>query len=200
MNGQFDAGLYGWVTDLAGRTPDRIDDVVHVFSDYGLAVFAVLMLVVWWRARSAGPDRMAAALATPLVVAAVFLVNDVVKSVCTEQRPCDALHVVTLETCPSVTDYSFPSNHAAVAAACTVALLLANRRIGLYALPFALLMAASRVWIGVHYPHDVLAALLLGTLVAWPLSLTSRRASPLVVRLRGSRLRPLLVAPAEAVR
>jgi undecaprenyl-diphosphatase len=196
VNGRFDAGLYEWVTDLAARAPDGVDDAVHVFSDYGLGLFAVLMLLVWWRARSAGPERMAAALCVPLVVAAAFLVNDVVKSFVAEQRPCDALHVVTLEACPSVTDYSFPSNHTAVAAASMAALLLAHRRAGLYAVPLTLLMAASRVWVGVHYPHDVLAGLLLGVLVALPLALASRRAAPVVTRLRDSRLRPLLVAEA----
>lgn len=198
MNGRFDAGLYEWVTDLAARAPDKVDDAVHVFSDYGLGLFAVLMLLVWWRARSAGPERMAAALCVPLVVAAAFLANDVVKSFVAEQRPCDALRVVTLEACPSVTDYSFPSNHTAVAAASMAALLLAHRRAGLYAVPLTLLMAASRVWVGVHYPHDVLAGLLLGALVAFPLALASRRAAPVVTRLRDSRLRPLLAA--EAVR
>jgi undecaprenyl-diphosphatase len=186
------------VTDLAARAPDKVDDAVHVFSDYGLGLFAVLMLLVWWRARSAGPERMAAALCVPLVVAAAFLANDVVKSFVAEQRPCDALRVVTLEACPSVTDYSFPSNHTAVAAASMAALLLAHRRAGLYAVPLTLLMAASRVWVGVHYPHDVLAGLLLGALVAFPLALASRRAAPVVTRLRDSRLRPLLAA--EAVR
>lgn len=198
MNGRFDAGLYERVTDLAARAPATFDDAVRIFSDYGLALFAVLMLLVWWRARSAGPGRMAAALCVPLVVTAAYLVNDVVKSFVAEQRPCDALHVVTLEACPSVTDYSFPSNHTAVAAASMAALLLAHRRAGLYAVPLTLLMAASRVWVGVHYPHDVLAGLLLGALVAFPLALASRRAAPVVTRLRGSRLRPLLAA--EAVR
>ena len=61
-------------------------------------------------------------------------------------------------------------------------------------------MGASRVWVGVHYPHDVLAGLLLGALVAWPLALATRRAAPAVTRLRDSRLRPLLVAPTEAAR
>lgn len=198
MTSQFDAGLYRWVTDLAHRTPQPLDDVIRFFSDYGLGIFAVMMLAVWWRARSADAARMAAALCTPLVVVAVFLVNDLVKSAFAEQRPCQTLHTVTVETCPGLGDYAFPSNHTAIAAACAVALLLASRRTGLYAIPVALLMGASRVWIGVHYPHDVLAALVLGTLVGWPLALASRRAAPVVVRLRETRLK-VLVSSATAV-
>lgn len=191
MTSQFDAGLYRWVTDLAQRTPQPLDDVIRLFSDYGLGVFAALMLAVWWRARSADAARMAAALCVPLVVVAVFLVNDVVKSVFAEQRPCRTLHTVTVETCPPLGDYAFPSNHSAIAAAAAVALLMAARRAGLLAVPVALLMAASRVWIGVHYPHDVLAALLFGALVAWPLTLASRQAAPVVLRLRETRLEVL---------
>lgn len=194
MTSQFDAGLYRWVTDLAQRAPQPLDDVIRFFSDYGLGVFAVMMLVVWWRARSADATRMAAALCVPLVVVAVFLVNDGVKSLFDEQRPCRTLHTVTVEACPPLGDYAFPSNHSAIAAAAAVALALASRRVGLYAVPVALLMAASRVWIGVHYPHDVLAALVLGTVVAWPLSLASRQAAPVVLRLRETRLRVLLRA------
>lgn len=196
MTSQFDAGLYRWVTDLADRTPQPVDDAVRFFSDYGLGVFAALMLVVWWRARSQDAARMAAALCVPLVVVAVYLVNDGVKSVFDEQRPCRTLHTVTVETCPGLGDWSFPSNHSAIAAGAAVALLLAGRRAGLYAVPVALLMAASRVWIGVHYPHDVVVALILGALVAWPLALASRRAAPAVARLRETRLRALVRTPA----
>ncbi|MFG1810012.1 phosphatase PAP2 family protein [Streptomyces sp. NPDC049040] len=192
MTSQFDAGLYRWVTDLAQRTPHPLDDAVRLFSDYGLGVFAALMVVVWWRARPADAARMAAALCLPLVVVAVFLVNDAVKSAFAEQRPCRTLHTVTVETCPPLGDYAFPSNHSAIAAAAAVALLLSARRIGRYALPLALLMGLSRVWIGVHYPHDVLAALVLGGLVAWPLALASRRAAPVVVRLRETRWKALV--------
>jgi len=196
VTSQFDAGLYRWVTDLAQRTPHPVDDAVRFFSDYGLGVFAVLMLVVWWRARSADAARMAAALCVPLVVVAVFLVNDLVKSFFAEQRPCRTLHAVTVEACPPLGDYAFPSNHSAIAAAAAVALALAAPRVGLYAVPVAVLMAASRVWIGVHYPHDVLAALILGALVAWPLALASRRAAPIVVAASAcGRLRWALRSP-----
>ncbi|SEN04997.1 phosphatase PAP2 family protein [Actinacidiphila rubida] len=188
MTAHFDAGLYRWVTHLAQQTPVPLDDAVRFFSDYGLGLFAVLMLLAWWRARPGDAARMATALAAPLVVLLVFLVNDAVKSLFDEQRPCQTIHVATVEPCPGLGDWSFPSNHTAIATACAVALLVANRRLGLVAVPVAVLMAASRVWIGVHYPHDVLAALVVGAAVAWPAALAARRAAPAVERMRGTRL------------
>ncbi|SCF60562.1 phosphatase PAP2 family protein [Streptomyces sp. Ncost-T10-10d] len=188
----FDGGLYTWITELAQRSPAALDSTIRVWSDYGLALFALLMLASWWRSRSAGPARTAMALCTPLVVVAAYIVNDLVKSVFHEQRPCQTLHVVTVEACPALGDWSFPSNHAAIAAAAAVAIWLTDRRLGALAVPAALLMAASRVWIGVHYPHDVLIGLVTGALVAWPLTVAARRCAPAVVRLRESPLRPLV--------
>ncbi|MEV6010654.1 phosphatase PAP2 family protein [Streptomyces sp. NPDC051976] len=193
MNSRIDAGLYRWVIDLTHRTPEPLNDVIRFLSDYGLGVFAVLMLLVWWRARPADSARMATALSVPFTVVVAYLVNDVVKSIFDEQRPCRTLHTVTVEACPALGDWSFPSNHAAIAGAAAVALVLADRRLlGWTAVPFALLLAASRVWIGVHYPHDVLVGLLVGALVATPLTLSARRAAPAVDKLRATRLRPLL--------
>lgn len=178
MNSRFDAGLYRWVVGLAEHTPGPLDSAVRLFSDYGVGVFAVLMLWAWWRARDGGDRaRMTAVLAVPVVVVLAFLANDLVKAFFTEQRPCRTLRVApTVEACPALGDWSFPSNHAAIAAACAVALLLADRRLGRIAVPFAVLLGVSRVWIGVHYPHDVLAGFVLGGLVAWVLMLCVRRS------------------------
>ncbi|MFF2324547.1 MULTISPECIES: phosphatase PAP2 family protein [unclassified Streptomyces] len=189
-----DGGLYTWITELARHSPAALDSAVRVWSDYGLALFALLMLASWWRSRSAGPARTAMALCTPLVVGAAYVVNDLVKSIVHEQRPCQTLHVVTVEACPALGDWSFPSNHAAIAAASATAIWLADRRLGAIAVPAAVLMAASRVWIGVHYPHDVLIGLVTGVLVAWPLTIAARRCAPVVVRLRDSALRPLVAS------
>ncbi|MFI8275546.1 phosphatase PAP2 family protein [Streptomyces sp. NPDC085929] len=188
-----DGNLYTWLTGLAQRAPSWLDGLVTAWSTYGLALFAVLMLVAWWRARaSAEAARTAMALAAPLVVVAAFLVDTGIKSVFREQRPCQTLHTVTLEACPPLGDWSFPSNHAAIAAAAAMALWLTDRRLAVIAVPAALLMALSRVWVGAHYPHDVALGLAVGALIAWLLTRMARRAAPLVQRLGTSPLRPLV--------
>ncbi|SER87239.1 undecaprenyl-diphosphatase [Streptomyces sp. yr375] len=190
-----DGSAYSDVVNLAHRSPGWLDDGVAAWSTYGLAVFAVLMAVAWWRARRVSATAAVSALAVPVVVVAGYGVDAALKLAVREDRPCRSLRVATLEACPAPGDWSFPSNHAAVAAAAAVALWFVSRRLGAVAAVAACAMAASRVWVGAHYPHDVAAGVAVGALVAALAMITlRRRPDALVRRLTGTRLRPLLAA------
>ncbi|MFJ4934105.1 phosphatase PAP2 family protein [Streptomyces pseudovenezuelae] len=190
-----DGSAYTDVVNLAHRSPGWLDDTVSAWSTYGLAVFAVLMAVVWWRARRVSATTALVALAVPVAVGAAYAVDAAVKLLVREDRPCQSLHVATLEACPAPGDWSFPSNHAAIATAAAVALLFVSRRLGAVAALAACAMAVSRVWVGAHYPHDVAAGVVVGAVVA-ALGMTAlcRRSDPLVRRITGTRLRPLVLA------
>ena len=196
LNGSsVDGSAYTDVVNLARHAPAWLDDTVSAWSTYGLALFAVLMTVGWWRARRLGATASLTALAVPFVVGVAFGVDAVLKLLVREDRPCRSLRVITLEACPAPGDWSFPSNHAAIAAAATVALLFVSRRLGAVASVAGCAMAVSRVWVGAHYPHDVLAGVVVGALVALlVMSALRRRAEAIALRLAATRLRPLLVA------
>jgi len=99
-------------------------------------------------------------------------------------------------------DFSFLSDHALVAGAVAVALLFANRRWGIVAGVAAGLMALARVYVGAHYPGDVVAGLVFGAVVAIAGGLLLVPVLNRVVdRLVRTPLRPLLSArrPAPAL-
>jgi membrane-associated phospholipid phosphatase len=122
-----------------------------------LAIVCCLWLV------SEGARREALALA--LSLGGAMLISDLVKQLTARPRPSVA-HL------QAVTGSSFPSGHATQASAFWLALALALRALplprwalraaGAVALLLSLAVAWSRVYLGVHYPSDVLAGLALG--------------------------------------
>jgi membrane-associated phospholipid phosphatase len=190
-----DGPAYTDVVDLARHAPAWLNDGVSAWSTYGLALFAVLMVVGWWRARRVSAIASVTALAVPFVVVTAYGVDAVLKLLVREDRPCRSLKVVTVEACPAPGDWSFPSNHAAIAAAAAVALLFVSRRLGAVAVVAAGAMAVSRVWVGAHYPHDVIAGVVVGVLaVLLVMPAVVRHAGALAAWLAATRLRGLLVA------
>lgn len=161
--------LYRDITDFAHSTPGWVQSAFEVWTEYGLLVFAVLFISVWWRSRGRrSPRTVALAVLAPLATALAYVTSESLKSTMDEDRPCRAVAgaAASLLACPPVGDWSFPSNHATIAGAAAVSLALAVRRLALLTVPVALLMAFSRVFVGVHYPHDVGIGLLLGGAVA----------------------------------
>ncbi|MFE7184641.1 phosphatase PAP2 family protein [Streptomyces erythrochromogenes] len=163
------SGPYRAVTGFADSAPVWVQRAFELWTGYGLWLFGVLFAAVWWRARGRGPARaVALALLAPAATALAYAVSEAVKSTVEEERPCRAVAgaAAPLTGCPPPGDWSFPSNHAAIAGAAAVALVMAVRRLAPLVVPLALLMAFSRVFVGVHYPHDVALGLLLGGSVA----------------------------------
>ena len=65
--------------------------------------------------------------------------------------------------------YGFVSSHAAnsFAAATFIALLLRNRAVTIGMMAWALLQCYSRVYLGVHYPGDIMGGIVVGVLAGW---------------------------------
>ncbi|MDQ0087209.1 undecaprenyl-diphosphatase [Paenibacillus anaericanus] len=65
-----------------------------------------------------------------------------------------------------LTDHSFPSGHTTAIFSATVPFMVAQPGLVLILGPIALLVAISRIYLGLHYPSDVLAGVVIGTSVA----------------------------------
>ena len=196
------SGIDGsWFTAVTGFARDTkwLNTPVELWTNAGLGVFAVLMTVGWWQARRRDTRAMTLALAAPVCVVVAFAVAEVAKKMVAEVRPCYSMpHAYFVDACPVRSDYAFPSGHETVAAATVAALLLLDRRLAAIAAAFALLEGFTRVYVGAHYPHDVIGAALLALPVAYLASaVLGRIAPPAVARLRTGLLQPVLTAPAS---
>ncbi|MFF2653826.1 phosphatase PAP2 family protein [Streptomyces sp. NPDC058045] len=171
-----DVGLLYDINGLAEGAPSWLDRVMGFVGEYGLLLAMVLLVLwCWWSGRRrAGSLEAAAASAAavvwaPLAAALAVLVNIPIRGFVARPRPFldhQGLDVLV----HGKTDYSFVSDHATLAMAMAAALFVVRRRYGLIGIGLALAEGFCRIFMGVHYPTDVIGGFALGTAVALLLS------------------------------
>lgn len=94
-----------------------------------------------------------------------------IKLLTRRERPCSyASDIVALV--PPLDRYSFPSGHTLHAVSFSTVAIYHFPQLAWVLMPFTALVAGSRVILGLHYPSDVLVAMVLGlALSAWSISL-----------------------------
>jgi undecaprenyl-diphosphatase len=154
----------------------------------------------WWRARRrADPSVMAAALWAPVATALAVTINQPIVALVAEPRPYTAIPGILVLAHHS-TDPSFPSDHAVMAGAVAASLFTFDLLLGEIAGVAAVLMAFARVYIGAHFPTDVVVGLGLGVVVAIVSWLIVHRAVTKGVQLLyNSRLHVLVTTSPPAV-
>lgn len=149
-----------------------LDFIMAAFSFLGEAAPLVIIAVVLSlipRYRKCGISMLAG-----LILSVIFC-NGILKPLVARERPywIDGDLLAQIEalknSVPSwlhviiPTDYSFPSGHTSASFASALAIFMVRKKEGVVAILIAACIAISRIYIGIHYPTDVMVSLVLGT-------------------------------------
>jgi len=163
----------------------------------------VLMAMFWWCWVEYGKDdpekRTTLALTLFATVLTVFVSRALAYSLPYRERPIHdpRLHyhlAYTQDPSWLIHWSSFPSDHAAVYFCVAAGLWMVSRRLGIWATAFAALISLPRVYLGFHFPTDILGGALVGIGVASLAKIASLRSMARWVLNRSNRYPAYLYA------
>lgn len=150
---------------------DTVMPKITILGDNGYFWIALaVILLIPKKTRRTGTAMLVA-----MLLGLIFC-NGLIKHLVMRPRPYDTWgfplqrdHLLI----PALNDYSFPSGHTTSSVAAATAIFKDHSVWGFAAFLLALLIAFSRLYLGVHYPSDVFGGLILGFLMGlWGSSIT----------------------------
>jgi undecaprenyl-diphosphatase len=166
-----DTSVFLWINGLAGRVAVIDEFFKGIANDYFAIITACLVLVWMWVATRDSAEReknQRIVLTTMISIGIASALMVLCNHLYFRTRPFDSLPAGSVNLLfYQPTDSSFPSNYAAVLFAAAIPILIKNRKYGYWLLALAVLSSFGRVYIGIHYPLDVLAGAAVGTVACF---------------------------------
>ena len=159
----FDETALLWIQENLRGLLDPVVEGYTTLGNTGLMWIVLSLAMLCWK-----PTRKAGVAALAAMVLGLLCTNVVLKHLVARTRPwlvVEGLTALVDEHDPN----SFPSGHtsASFAAASAWCRTLPRRWMGVTAVVLAALMGFSRLYVGVHFPSDVLAGVLVGLFCGW---------------------------------
>ena len=164
-----DTSLFEMINQLAGKIPWL--DGLMVFSAKYLPILFAIVLVIFYLTFQARQQRIAV-----LAGISTLIALGIAQSIALlDPRPRPYLTHVAHLLIARTNDASFPSDHATFSFAIATMFWLHNRKVGSILIGLAALVGFSRVYVGTHYPSDVIGGAALGTAVTFIIDQISKQ-------------------------
>ena len=123
-------------------------------------IFIIFLLLCYRKSRKTG-------IAALITIVICFIINNImIKNFAARPRPFTMIQNLQI-LIAKPTDFSFPSGHTAISFAVAGAIFFAgNKKFGIGAFVLASAIGFSRLYLGVHYPSDVICGILVGLLTS----------------------------------
>ncbi|WP_405726839.1 phosphatase PAP2 family protein [Anaerotignum sp.] len=159
-----DGQLLRWLMErFSHPVLDEMMRFVSSLGNKGMIWIAIGILLLLFGVKN--KKRRNGGLLVLLSLAVNFLAcNVILKPLVDRTRPYYVLDYTPL--IPPVGDPSFPSGHTSASFAAATAIYAINKKWGIAAYIFAAVMGFSRLYLGVHFPTDVVCGAILGTVMA----------------------------------
>lgn len=170
----FDIGLYHLINGLAGHN-SILDAIMVLFAKDALEIYAVLFVIAWFALPKKDIQSRHALVVAGFAGILALVINVVISHIWFRPRPFIVLHKGTFtELVSHSNDASFPSDHTSGSFGFASASWGKSPKWISYSFTIlAIGVMFARVFVGVHYPTDVLAGFVVGTLsgrIMWEFS------------------------------
>ncbi|CAN2254642.1 Bacitracin transport permease protein BcrC [Bacillus subtilis] len=149
------------VNDLGKEYP-FLNSAMIILAEYAVFILALVMLVFWFT-RNYKNRMMVIQAGVAFIIAEIM--GKIAGQFYSNNQPFAVLPNVN-KLVDHAVDNSFPSDHTILFFSISFSFWLVHKKTGWIWIIFALSVAISRIWVGVHYPFDVAAAAIFGILSA----------------------------------
>lgn len=147
------------INSLAGHNA-IVDYLMILISKKVRFLFIFVLIFIWFRNYS----YKNVAIKTVISLLFALFINFLIKTVYFKPRPFMDRKVKLL--IPSKKDSSFPSKHTVLAFAFSTSIFLYKQVIGVIMGILSILTGFSRIWVGHHYPSDIIGSAFIGTITS----------------------------------
>ncbi|MDA1887531.1 MULTISPECIES: undecaprenyl-diphosphatase [Bacillus cereus group] len=149
--------VFQWFNNFAGSSK-LLDSLMIAITNSAAYVAILFMFILWFNngKKINAIKKQYTVLYTTLSVIIALLVNVVIHAVYYHPRPFVSHDVHQLV--PHAADSSFVSDHSVLVFSIAFVFLLRGEKLKYVALIWAVLVGVSRMYVGVHYPLDILGA------------------------------------------
>lgn len=170
----FDVSLYHAINGLAGHST-LLDDIMKFFAKDALEIYAVMFIMGWFAIARNNIKSRHALVMSGLAGILALCINVVIAHIWFRPRPFTVLpHGSFTQLIPHSPDASFPSDHASGSWAFAAGTYGKAPKLAQWTFTaVALIVMFARVYVGVHWPTDVLGSVVVGVFsgrVIWLLS------------------------------